>query len=430
MKKHSLFTAAALLTLSSAMVMSLVSSCEGPEGIAGKDANESCTQCHKSDVVEIVAAQFELSKHSYGEAAFEEAGTVGCAPCHESEAFKYVCANNTPVTFTKNETTGKYVNDYSVPDDKAYGEFACNTCHSSLHSAYDSTDFYPLTNTAAVAMTMYGGAKTIDLTANESKSNLCVKCHQPRPLTASLKDGNVLNYAALAASPTAVFFDPANTGSTNVLNPGYRTHVHYGTVGAIFAGKGGVEFTGSLSYSNSAHTTVASCQDCHMAAVTGKAGGHTFNAAGNFKGCNVSGCHESAPLDASSAKFADTRTAVKTLLNTLGEKITVNGVEVLHKNSDAETNMWTANTTKHFDGYLDIYDPALNPTGLVKNPAPGKSWTDEQKATNSALQELTLTNAQMGAIINFQLCLREYSLGIHNTSYTKALLQNSIEALN
>ena len=167
-----------------------------------------------------------------------------------------------------------------------------------------------------------------------------------------------------------------------------------------------------------------------MAAVTGRAGGHTFNAAGNFKGCNVSGCHESAPLDASSAKFADTRTAVKTLLNTLGEKITVNGVEVLHKNADTETNMWAANTTKHFDGYLDIYDPSLNPAGLVKNPAPSKSWTQAQKDTNAALQELTLTNAQMGAIINFQLCLREYSLGIHNTSYTKALLQNSIEALN
>jgi hypothetical protein len=35
----------------------------------------------------------------------------------------------------------------------------------------------------------------------------------------------------------------------------------------------------------------------------------------------------------------------------------------------------------------------------------------------------------MGAIINFQLCLREYSLGIHNTAYTTALLQNSIDAL-
>jgi hypothetical protein len=35
----------------------------------------------------------------------------------------------------------------------------------------------------------------------------------------------------------------------------------------------------------------------------------------------------------------------------------------------------------------------------------------------------------MGAIINFQLCLREYSLGIHNTKYTMALLNNTLAAL-
>jgi hypothetical protein len=35
----------------------------------------------------------------------------------------------------------------------------------------------------------------------------------------------------------------------------------------------------------------------------------------------------------------------------------------------------------------------------------------------------------MGAIINFQLSLREYSLGIHNTQYSKALLANSIQAM-
>jgi hypothetical protein len=35
----------------------------------------------------------------------------------------------------------------------------------------------------------------------------------------------------------------------------------------------------------------------------------------------------------------------------------------------------------------------------------------------------------MGAMINFQMVLRDYSLGIHNYKYSEALLQNSIEAL-
>ena len=80
----------------------LFASCEGPMGPAGKDgadgadgadgvdANETCKQCHNPEVVDAVAVQFELSKHSYGEAAFEEAGNTGCTPCHTSEAFQ-VC---------------------------------------------------------------------------------------------------------------------------------------------------------------------------------------------------------------------------------------------------------------------------------------------------------------------------------------------------
>jgi len=40
-----------------------------------------------------------------------------------------------------------------------------------------------------------------------------------------------------------------------------------------------------------------------------------------------------------------------------------------------------------------------------------------------------LLNVQMGAIINFQFCLREYSLGIHNSDYVIALMTNTIEAM-
>ena len=65
----------------------------------------------------------------------------------------------------------------------------------------------PLTTTAAVPMTFLSGAKSIDLTQDDSKSNLCVKCHQPRPFTNSNTDKNVLNYAGLVSNPTAVFYD-------------------------------------------------------------------------------------------------------------------------------------------------------------------------------------------------------------------------------
>lgn len=409
----------------------LFASCEGPAGPAGKDANESCKECHNPTVVDQKVVEFGLSKHNYGEVAFEEAGNTGCTPCHVSEAFKYVSKNNIPSTFTL--VNGKYVNDYAATSSTAFGELSCFTCHSNLHTTYTSDDFFPLTTTAPVSMTMWKGTKTINLSQDDSKSNLCVKCHQPRPLTtsSSLSNGDVVDYAGLAANPSTVFFDNVvGNAAPNKVIPSYRMHVHYGTVGAIYAGQGGVEFTGTQAYANSAHTTLASCEDCHMAPISGRAGGHTFAAKGNFNGCNVTGCHTG--LTASSTTFwKTTRNEVQTLLNSLATKINAVGgaTPILH--SDAtESNLWAALTSGKFDGYLNVYDPDTNPSGAWRNPAPSGAWNADQKTTNTSLPIFpTLKNVTVGAMINFQMCLREFSLGVHNYKYTKALLQNSIEAL-
>ncbi len=106
------------------------------------------------------------------------------------------------------------------------------------------------------------------------------------------------------------------------------------------------------------------------------------------------------------------------------------GPKILHTDSNAETNLWFGKTTENYDGYLDIYDPSTNPAGAYRNPAPASSWTQAAKDANALLPIFpSLKNVVLGSMINFQFCLREYSLGIHNYKYTKALLQNSIEAL-
>ena len=408
---------------------------DGADGQNGKDGTNdtTCKQCHNAGVVDMATAQFKFSKHHYGEAAFEEAGNVACAPCHESEAFKYVCENNIPSTFTLNPTTSKYVNDFSGTPSNSFGEITCNTCHSSLHTTYGMSDLTALTTVAPVPMTMWAGAKTANVAANGAKSNLCIKCHQPRPFTASAADGNVLDYASIASNPTGVFFDPA--GSSNKLKPGYRTHTHYGTAGAIYAGVGGVEFAGTEAYESSTHTTVASCVDCHMAPITGASGGHTFKAKGNFNGCNADGCH--SDVDATSTSFwTAPRAEIKGYLDQLAGLLQIDGVSILNKNPDSESNLWVSNTTGKFDGYLNVYDPINNPDGPANNGnqfqnlSPSSAWSADQKAYNLTLPKITLTNAQMGSIINFQLCLRDYSLGIHNMQYTKALLKNSIAVLD
>ena len=101
----------------------------------------------------------------------------------------------------------------------------------------------------------------------------------------------------------------------------------------------------------------------------------------------------------------------------------------------AGVNLWAGLTTNNYDGYMNIYDPVNNPLGpsynttVFQNPAPASNWNAAQVAYNLTLPKIVLTNAQFGAVINFQLCLREYSLGIHNTKYVRTLLTNSIAAL-
>jgi hypothetical protein len=395
-------------------------------------------------VVEPKITEYAFSKHEYGEVSFDEAGVTACTPCHTSDAFRYVCQNNIPSTFTLNATSGKYSNDYAAVSDKTLGKFTCFTCHSSLHTTYTGADFKPFTNTAAVSMTMWKGTKSIDLQQDDASSNLCIKCHQPRPLTTSTttSNGDVVDYAALVASPSTVYYDSSvGNAAPNKVIPSYRTHIHYGAQGAIYAGKGGVEFPGSLAYENSAHTTVAACVDCHSAPISMRAGGHTFRvrsdaaaltsqSAWNFNGCNVAGCHVSG-MSASATLWTTTRTEDQTLLNALAAKLNAvgAGTNILHSEPDGTLNLWAGETSGNFDGYLNIYDPATNPAGVWKNPASG-SFTADQKVINNALPTFpSLQAGVLGAMINFQLCLREYSLGIHNTKYSKALLQNSIETM-
>lgn len=415
----------------------IFSSCtkEGPQGASGTDANETCKQCHSPSMVDKVATEFELAKHSWGTVAFEEAGAIGCDPCHTSKGYIYVCKNNIPATFTF--TGGKWVNDYSSIDAEAIGAINCWTCHSSLHTTYGVADL-AFTTTAPVPMTMWGGAKTIDLTQGGGKSNLCVKCHQPRPLTCSNDPaGRLLNYDSLISSPNTLMYD-STAGAHNIyVKPSYRMHIHYGAIGAIYAGMGGIEFPGTIAYSNSKHTTVASCSDCHMAEpMTGMAGGHAFNVRNakesalgsgttwNFNGCNVTGCHIDEPQSKTAAKFVNARTEIKGLLDALATAINAagSGHDILHSDASS-SNLWWGISTGNYDGYLDIYSSSTNPAGYWRDPYGSGS-------TNAGKPKFpSLTNLQTGALINFQLCLREYSLGIHNTSYVRALLTNSHEKL-
>lgn len=351
-------------------------SCEGPAGPAGQSADESCMICHNRNVVDLIQAQYEHSEHFHGE-AFEEGSRTACAPCHSSQGFLFVVENAVvPTAYVTDAATA------SLP-----GRIECITCHSKIHTSYTMEDF-ELTTTEPVPLIMWGGTKTLDFPSESS--NLCAKCHQPRPVTGQ---GGVINYAALVSAPDAAF---------TMATINYRIGVHYGTESAMVAGEGGIEF-GTAYERDHPHGTNAACSTCHMADPVAVSGGHSFIP--NFNGCNGTGCHTS--MSATNAGYTAFVAQFNTLLTTLGNELNAIGAgnDILQR--DPADNQW--------HGYVDVYDATANPTGYWG--APG----------NPAFP--ALTNEQFGALINFQLLNRDGSNGIHNPGYIMQLLQNTVDAL-
>ena len=113
-------------------------------------------------------------------------------------------------------------------------------------------------------------------------------------------------------------------------------------------------------------------------------------------------------MSATNPLLRETRDYIDSKLKELAGKINSigNGHDILQKDpSDG-----------NYHGYIDIYDAGANPAGFWNNPG------------QMSVPFPELTNAQFGAIINYQLIYRDASLGVHNYPYIKKLLDNTIAA--
>jgi hypothetical protein len=172
-------------------------------------------------------------------------------------------------------------------------------------------------------------------------------------------------------------------GGPDVTVTSFRYGPHHGPQATLLAGVGGAEIPGSLPYNNTAHTTMISdgCVTCHMAAAYGtQSGAHTWKMGyeyheelvANVAGCT--GCH------------ADI------------EEFDVNGA------------------ITEFEGLYVQLEDALKAKGILD--ANGVIPTPQ-----------TLPANQAAALWNYKYLQEDRSKGVHNPKYAKAMLQNSIEAL-
>ena len=152
---------------------------------------------------------------------------------------------------------------------------------------------------------------------------------------------------------------------------------HHGPQANVFAGFGGFEVAGSETYTNSAHTTAVTdgCVTCHMLNDN-----HTFEP--DTDACEV--CHTDIGRN---FDYRDTQTEISELLEELAVLLVADSLVV-----------------------LDDDDP-------------------EDLIESDTIEDQTVSSAKAGAVLNFFTVLEDKSLGIHNAKYVKALLKNSIEAL-
>ena len=363
---------------------------DGIDGVDGANANQFCKNCHNNTNMNAIAEDLEGSLHVSGASWADETNRNSCGPCHAHDGFNEAVK------------TGQHVNMAGIP---YASHLNCKTCHD-FHTTLDSTEFpdYALRTIDTVAVrinktttyvavapsttptfniTFAAGSKFVPAFQN-GESNICISCHQARTV-----------------SPW-----PDIASTTNLTITNFRYGTHYGTAGNIFAGKGGIEFAGTATYSNSVHTTGASCGACHItkASATSHVGGHNFTMKEgteiNLDGCKT--CH----ADATTYDINGKQTEIKGLLNQLGNKLDI------YLDKDASHPV-IAGLAKDWSGYIDIYDASNNPDGAYRNAASG----------NVAF---VVSPKVAAGIVNFQLVLRDRSLGVHNYAYTKALLTNTI----
>ncbi|MFA5817454.1 MAG: hypothetical protein WC865_17770 [Bacteroidales bacterium] len=235
-----------------------------------------------------------------------------------------------------------------------------------FHGTLDSTDF---PNYAL------GHTEPVSLIFDNHKStidfgnssNACTYCHQAR---------------------SSSEFPLPLTGDTTYAITNSRFGPHYGVQGNLLNGSQGWEYAGSMAYTNTNHKGVATCAMCHMAKGEGtEVGGHTWrikNEDGskvNLTGCKK--CH----TDATSTDVNGKQTEIAGLLGQLKTKL------IEKKLLNADTGLaW----------------PYNNASGK------GARWT---------LKEA-------GAFFNYKMVKEDRSSGVHNYKYVKALLVNSLGALN
>lgn len=296
-------------------------------------------------------------------------GNVSCLACHNS--------NNIESIQGQFAMSGHYAGAVAVA--YAGGRAACTPCHSHeqfVQYAELGQVAGDITNpTAWQCNTCHGLHETFETTDYALRLN--------NPVVAAFDKSTVLDMKG--NSNLCANCHQTRTPEPNVATPGAETFrissthygPHHGPQANLVAGVGFAEIEGSVAYpepNSSYHLNeTASCTGCHMGEFGNRSGGHSWIP--SLNSCNT--CHEINDFN-----YGGTQTLVASQLDQIRDKLIEFGV--------------VAGDDEH--GYHPV--TGTYPIDLAR------------------------------AYFNWIGLVEDRSLGVHNPKYIKALLMNTLEALN
>ncbi len=341
----------------------------GSDGTNGTDGTTGCVQCHDADMtITVKQFQWERSRHALG-TALSRASSASCSPCHSQQGFLISDGNN-----IEKQDQWEGVNDPVVLN--------CYTCHP-IHTSYTKADvetkrFQDQPNWAVT----YG--KTVDMDLGES--NLCTHCHQSR-----------------VRSPEVDMND------LSLMYEGISTHYgpHYSSQANLYGSFGAYELEGSSSYAADNYHLGAekACITCHMGfSTSSQHGGHTWiiDPEDDLE-MACAQCHSDGEM--APEKYSEFYHEYFATIDHDGEHPTVN-------------------TTS----YYSMLGDALTAEGVYTKVIDSVGGYPEAVHYNIN-RDLVINGTLTAAMFNHRFLYQDHSHGIHNPWYAKALLKNSLEAV-
>lgn len=357
---------------------------------AGSDVDgATCgTQCHAASGV---IDQWKTSAHFLTSIA-GWSGSQPCGNCHANDSIELRLAGTFGSTVPTNASKGhlSYAQSGTVLE-SIYGgtsvdqKIGCTTCHAitaandphALGTAYVPGQYaLRVSTTDVVWLEKSAAAQTAEGVAIGpfNAGNVCVWCHKSR------KD-------------VTDFIDPMATSITiNSLDWG----PHHAPQADVLSGRGGYHFQANTYALPSHAVVIKACVSCHMppSASSGGLADHSF--APQLSACTASGCHGSAQ----SFDIMGGQTLVKSMLQELRGYLNTAGLLTQGIGGPPWPTLSSA----------ELADPDLR----KDSPRPGATG---------------LTGDRAGALYDYLLLARGSGYGVHNPTYSRQLLYDSIVAM-